>query len=283
VIQAIVEQVVRQPFSSATDLARHIKAKLNVALSASRAQRRVESGAKRHAAELRSLLRLAVPGREAGTTFWHLQDHIGKRDAGQARSTHRSCVAATFGHWQATRQEVAQDLGRFYGWVLFRRRRYEAFCGRRSSEDKFVHRLRDTFGDVKCLFYGSWGAQPNLRHQPPSPGIGLRRRLASHFPVLVTPEPNTSSRCPHCLHGSSLCHPRRRLVRLRDGREEEREVHHLLRCTSPKCPTPWWHRDKLGASNVWTQGECVLRTGRLHFAFRYREAESGRRRARRGI
>jgi len=148
--------------------------------------------------------------------------------------------------------------------------RYEAHWGRRSSEDRFVHRVRQAFpGDVAAMFYGAWGAQPNLKHQPPSPGIGLRRRLAAHFPVYVTPEPNTSSVCPHCKVAGTLTHAVRER-RTEQGAVEPRELHHLLRCSRPRCRAGHWHRDVLGMLNILEQGWTVLRTGGLHPLFSYR-------------
>ena len=243
------------------------------------AQRHVESGAKRHCGVTRRLLDLSVPGGPTNQTFQMLQNSVGENPDNGERRTRRTCDVAKYADYLKARRAVSQELSTLYRWMVFRRMRYDAYLGRRSSEDRFVHRIRTKFGDVKALLYGAWGASPNLKHQPPSPGVGLRRRLASHFPVYVTPEPGTSSVCP-CCSQRGLCHPRRRVVAQRQDPMNHmaggaqttttRAIHHLLRCTNPRCPHPWWHRDTLGSLNIRVQGLHVLEHGVLHPMFRFR-------------
>ena len=147
---------------------------------------------------------------------------------------------------------MSEELTTFYRRTVFRAQRFDAYVGRRSSEDRFVSRIKNTFGGVKAILYGNWGRNPNLKHQPPSPGIGLRRMIASRYKVLLVYEAYTSSYCPRCRsHG--LVHPRT------DGNGDE--VHHLLRCSNERCSCHWWHRDVLGALNILYTGKHALMTG----------------------
>ena len=166
---------------------------------------------------------------------------------------------------------MAARLGALYGRVGFRRRRYRAFWGRRSSEDKFLSRLEKAFGRGRYMLYGNWGRNPNLRNQPPSPGIGLRHRVHSRFGTLTVHEAMTSSVCP-CCESRGLEHPRsrwrKRVRAVEEGQEEhggeeyERvEVHHLLRCPNEQCAHRWWNRDQLGALNIMKTGLHCLDTG----------------------
>lgn len=89
--------------------------------------------------------------------------------------------------------------------------------------------------DDILLLYGSWGKRPNLKHSAPTPGIGLKRRLAKEFRTLEVCEHNTSKVCPCCLTKSVTNH---------------NDKHQLLRCENEKCSSRWWSRDVLGSVNI---------------------------------
>ena len=167
----------------------------------------------------------------------------------------KSCLPQHYDHYLVTRAEVGDQLSEFYRNQVFRRHRYQNHIGRRAADDRFASRIKKTFGEVKVVLYGDWGRNPNLPHQPPSPGVGLRRRLCSHFTILLVHEAYTSSICPRCC-GSGLYYPRVD----RDGQD----VHHLLKCPNGYCSCHWWHRDVLGALNILKTGKHALRTGAWH-------------------
>ena len=222
------------------------------------AQRRAESGAQRRARELRRLLDVRqAPG---SPTAGELQRRIGvdpnQPDARAASS--KSCEQSSYELYLRTRSSVWEELSAFYRRPLFRVQRYEAYVGRRSSEDRFASRITAAFGRVAAILYGDWGRSPNLKHQPPSPGVGLRRSLCSHFKVLLVHEAYTSSVCP-CCQSHNLTKPRR------DG--SGADVHHLLKCPNHRCSRRWWNRDVLGSLNILKCGEHALRTGQWHPVF----------------
>ena len=215
------------------------------------AQRRVESGATKHAKEQHRLQDMR-PNAGARTVTEMLQS-IGTGAEGgiDIRRRANSCIQQHYEEYLLSRSSVASDLRTFFQRRIFRKHRYDAHVGRRASEDKFASRIKNAFGNVSVILYGDWGRNPNLRHQPPSPGIGLRRRLCSYFKVLLVQESYTSSLCP-CCQSHGLTKPR-----VRNGKE----VHHLLRCNNNTCSCPWWNRDILGALNIMKKGMHALTTG----------------------
>ena len=227
-------------------------------ISYTAAQRRVESGTKEHARELRRLLE--VRESPARRTAGELQRSIGAtpNQPDAASSSSKSCVQATYEHYLLTRAVVSTELTTFFRRPLFREQRYDAYVGRRASVDRFASRIKTAFGAVGAILYGDWGRSPNLRHQPPSPGVGLRRSLCSHFKVYLVHEAYTSSVCPRC-HSHDLTKPRS------DGGGAA--VHHLLKCSNDRCSCRWWNRDVLGALNILECGEHALRTGLWHPVF----------------
>ena len=87
----------------------------------------------------------------------------------------KSCVPAHYEQYLRTRVAVEAPLKAFYRRPVFRAHRYDAYVGRRASEDRFVSRIKAAFGNNVTILYGDWGRTPNLRHQPPSPGVGADR------------------------------------------------------------------------------------------------------------
>ena len=77
--------------------------------------------------------------------------------------------------------------------------------------------------------YGNWGRNPNLKNNAPTPGIGLRRRMASYFQTLTVNEYLTSQTCPCCKHERVLTNPKIGDI----------TRHHLLRCTNDTCKSRW--------------------------------------------
>ena len=77
--------------------------------------------------------------------------------------------------------------------------RWNNWRGRRSSEDRFVQKVVDTFGADAVLAYGDssgWHSIPGLA---PTPTTGLTRRFAHRLEVIAVPEYKTSRTCSNCL------------------------------------------------------------------------------------
>ena len=96
------------------------------------------------------------------------------------------------------------------------------------------------------ILYGDWGRRPNLKHQAPTPGIGLRRLLheTPGITTVTVHEAYTSSFCPKCGGGVA----------------NARGAHGLLKCANKDvggCGT-WWSRDVLGSKNILAKGLHLL-------------------------
>ena len=198
------------------------------------------------------MMDVELPSQEGGdrTTARLLTERIvrGKRSSGMD----------AFCAYLRSRAKCAPYLSSFYQRTIFRRQRYDAWLGRKASFDRLVDRIKTTFGKGVTLLYGDWGRSPNMKHQPPSPGINFRRALAAQFPLYLVHESYTSSVCPSC-HQRELSHPRQ------DKRG--RDVHHLLKCCNPTCYTKWWERNRLGALNILINGKHAMKTGAWHPMF----------------
>jgi hypothetical protein len=160
-----------------------------------------------------------------------------------------------------------------YQMPVFRAMRFTSWTKRSASVEAFAERILEKFGtrrpnDKKepvnkqvVILYGDWGRQPNLRHQAPSPGIGLRRALHGYqgkrsgqqIITITVRERSTSSFDPDTGNPVS----------------EARGVHALLR----EDPIPgrprgiYWNRDVLGALNILRKGRHLLQSWKPHPLF----------------
>ena len=168
-----------------------------------------------------------------------------------------TCNLGRLRRYVAFREATRTALESSYTRRVFRATRFTAWCGRSRSVGGFAKRIVEKYGGDNggrqvVILYGDWGRRPNLKHQAPSPGIGLRRQLHA-FPGITTVtvrEAYTSSFCPRC-----------------SGEvDNARGVHGILKCGEGGCGT-WWSRDILGASNILLKGRHLLDHGTPHPLF----------------
>jgi hypothetical protein len=165
-----------------------------------------------------------------------------------------------------------------YTRPVFRALRFTAHTKRRKSVEAFAERILEKYGTPPStsshhhhhqsrhvvVMYGDWGRRPNLKHQAPSPGIGLRRilhgylgRSGQKIVTITVRETFTSSYDPDTLAPAS----------------EARGTHCLLRQdeTASVGGKPrkgvYWSRDVLGALNILRKGTYLLRHGTAHPVF----------------
>ena len=230
-----------------------------------RNQRRIETSFFRNEAERKRIMKTRCE--KTGKSHKELQETI--------KSSAKSCNMDTFQNYIKERRTVEESLTQLYAKPCFRRRKYRSLLGKRSSEDKLVHKIKTTFDAVSkrgtehghklIIMWGNWGRNPNLRHQPPSPGIGLRRRIHRDFETYTCDERGTSSRCPKCR--GEMEYPVQRMKKVYDETKDEKvhvleSVHQVLRCKNESCRT-WWNRDILGSCNIRKQSDYGLRNGHV--------------------
>jgi hypothetical protein len=181
----------------------------------------------------------------------------------------KSCFTECLGRYLQLRVRYGPTLRAFYSQMVHRRRRMRALVGRRSSEDRLLSKIRNTFaepGKELLIFWGNWGKSPNLKNQPPSPGIGLRRRIHQVIRTYTVDERGTSSCCP--IDEGPVDHPvTRTIINRKTNQRRTAEVHHLLRCQNDTCKSRWWQRDVMATVNIRKQTLHVLSTGHGHPAF----------------
>ena len=160
----------------------------------------------------------------------------------------------------------------------YRALRYKAWAGRRRSENRLVRSIRAKFGRGAVLAIGDWSKvcrTSGFRGLAPTPGVGLRRRLARDFLVVGTPEAYTSQRCSEC--GSEVrpvaerckvpTSKKRRAAATgvdqekEDEKSKDADVRGLRQCVSTQCGIRW-NRDLNSARGIVRNAVELARSGR---------------------
>ena len=129
------------------------------------------------------------------------------------------------------RHEIGKKVRPFYENILIRKLKMRTKIYRRKSEDKFINRMKNTFGnsDDCVVVIGDWGKgkQTMMKHHQPTLGSGINKIISRHFPSFLVHEAYTSqisNICGHEIKNAILP------LKNKDGKIENKEIHRLVRC-----------------------------------------------------
>lgn len=88
----------------------------------------------------------------------------------------------------------------FYEKELYRKLKWRTWIYQRKSEDKFLNRIEETYGNKEelLLCYGNWSNNKQMKYIIPTKGVGLRRVIQKNFSIVLVDEFRTSKLCSHC-------------------------------------------------------------------------------------
>ena len=88
----------------------------------------------------------------------------------------------------------------FYEKELYRKLKWRTWIYQRKSEDKFLNRIEETYGNKEelLLCYGNWSNNKQMKYIMPTKRVGLRRVIQKKFSVVLVDEFRTSKLCSHC-------------------------------------------------------------------------------------
>jgi hypothetical protein len=175
----------------------------------------------------------------------------------------KSCDYARMQEYIREKQRFNWLVGDVYNKEVWRKLRFSAKSHTQQSEDLLMERILETYylpdKDI-CLCVGDWSSKcrVQLRHSPPTPNIGILRRLKTKFEMYKINEYKTSCTCHFCLGRTDYCKEKTYTKKTKGGEEEERtiKVHGLLCCTNKSC-NKYWNRDVNASKNILLLAEMI--------------------------
>lgn len=137
-----------------------------------------------------------------------------------------------FKEYLRARHRVGLKVRKFYEQPLIRKLKLRSKIYRRKSEDKFINRMKNTFGNPSdiVVVIGNWGngLQTMMKGQKPTLGSGLNKIIAKFFTTFLLDEYNTSKKCCNC--GSNV--EKLYMPIQKNGKIVKKEIHRLMRCSN---------------------------------------------------
>jgi hypothetical protein len=107
--------------------------------------------------------------------------------------------------------------------MKFRHYSYE-----QKSLDKFIHRIKETFGSDILIGYGNWSLNTtNMKYYEPTMNKGIRKLIHKKYDTVTINEFNTSRMCCEC--HKNLVHHKLHFINEKNEKKEYTE-HRLLKC-----------------------------------------------------
>jgi hypothetical protein len=189
-----------------------------------------------------------------------------------SETSKKSCSYNKFVEYWKRRSILVHQNTQLYVKAWFRQTKFTVYCRAKGSVDRFCNKIKSTFVSNKnknqkiskwltrdntgrleiikenasqsklVIGYGNWGRNPNMVHQTPTPGIGIRRIIHKVIPTVTINEHNTSNTCPCCQTVQSMEKP--------FVGNKKIQKHHLLRCKNETCHCRLWNRNIVGGLNI---------------------------------
>ncbi len=86
----------------------------------------------------------------------------------------------------------------FYHQPKWRRWKFRMFCRRKTSEDRFLKRVADTYGSDCTVYLRDWSHRDQMKGCAPSPTVGLEKMLRKKFEEIKVDKFRTSKVCNRC-------------------------------------------------------------------------------------
>jgi len=130
-------------------------------------------------------------------------------------------------------------------------KKYTAPASSKKSIDKFLNKIKETFGENILIGYGNWSRSTQMKHFMPTMNKGLRKQIHKRYDTITINECNTSKKCCEC--HNDLCY-----YKHSDGNKQFR----LLVCS--ECVRPqvkqivFRTRDANSAINIMNITKCWI-------------------------
>ena len=96
------------------------------------------------------------------------------------------------------KDKLNQETLEFYRRDVWRKMKFRQYSYGKKSIDKFLNKIKETFGDNILIGYGNWSRITQMKHFMPTLNKGLRKQIHKKYDTITINECNTSKKCCEC-------------------------------------------------------------------------------------
>ena len=171
---------------------------------------------------------------------------------------HKICDYDEFKKYLIQKNKLNEQLFDYYKKELYRKLKWYRFINTQRTEDNFINRFNDKFGDNKntIVALGDFQEKTFMKYKEPTKTKGFRKMFMKHgYDVYLVDEFRTSCKCHNCF---SECEKFKKKIKQIDEKEISYLAHGILRCknvnycknSNVKDKNLLWMRDKNGCQNI---------------------------------
>jgi len=124
--------------------------------------------------------------------------HIQDLETKLSKYNSKSVMREGFENYLIAREEVAPKLYKYYENILFRKLRFRTSVYKQKSMDRFLNKIKETFGDNIVICIGDWSNRNRLNGFS-TLGVGIKKEIAKRYDfTLLIDEYKTSKLCHGC-------------------------------------------------------------------------------------
>ena len=96
------------------------------------------------------------------------------------------------------KNKLNKETAEFYKRDVWRKMKFRQYSYGKKSIDKFLNKIKETFGDNILIGYGNWSRSTQMKHFMPTMNKGLRKQIHKKYDTITINECNTSKKCCEC-------------------------------------------------------------------------------------
>ena len=93
------------------------------------------------------------------------------------------------------KDKLNKETTEFYKRDVWRKMKFRQYSYGKKSMDKFLNKIKETFGENILIGYGNWSRSTQMKHFMPTLNKGLRKQIHKKYDTITINECNTSKKC----------------------------------------------------------------------------------------
>ena len=126
------------------------------------------------------------------------KNNIIEKETRSASQNGKSIDYEKFKTYLVEKDRLNKETTEFYKKDVWRKMKFRRYSYSKKSMDKFLNKIKKTFGENILIGYGNWSRKTQMKHFMPTLGRGLRKEIHKKYDTITINEINTSKKCCDC-------------------------------------------------------------------------------------